>query len=152
MLMLAGLGAVGGNSDAASSLAGFVSLCMVCLITIVSIALSFFIYAPLTRFALTNQINSFWDFSGTWRFIQANIGNYLIAFLLTIVAGIIAGFGVILCVIGVVFTTFWGYLVGAHLFGQVARSHMTPTDSSMLPPMDEPPGMMQGPMEPAPSG
>lgn len=149
-----GSAAEGNGSEAAAAMGGLLTTCLSCLIIIVSIAISLFVYAPITNFALTNQINTFWDFNGAWRFIQANPGNYFIAFLLSLVANFIASFGVILCFIGVLFTTFWYMLVMGHLFGQVARSHMTPTDSSMLPPMpptDEPPSMTQGPMEPSPS-
>lgn len=141
------------DSGAASGLMGMVVLCFQCVIFIIALALSFFIYAPLTRFALNQQLNVFWDFRGTWEFINANIGNYVIAWLLVLVANFIAGFGVILCFIGVFFTTFWAYLVGAHLFGQFARGSMSPTDSTMLPPAPpmEPPSMMQEPYNPAPS-
>jgi hypothetical protein len=142
------------DSGTASGFAGALIVCFQCVTFIVSLALSFFIYAPITRFALNGKLDTFWDFQGTWQFIQGNIGNYVIAWLLLLVANFVAGFGVILCVIGVFFTSFWAYLVGAHLFGQVARTNMPPADSTLLPPappMDEPPSMMQGPYEPAPS-
>lgn len=144
----------GGDSDGLAALGGLVIACLYCVLFVGGIAVNLFVYAPLTKFAINNQINTFWDFRGAWDFIRANPGNYLIAFLLTIVANFIAGFGIIACFVGVFFTTFWGYLVAAHLFGQVARSNMNPTDTTMLPPaspMDEPPSMMQGPYEPAPS-
>lgn len=149
------LGAATGNTDTsnASGLMGLVVLCFQCLTVVLSIALSFFVYAPITRFALNNRIETFWDFQGAWNFIRANIGNYVVAFLLALVANFIGGFGVILCFIGVIFTTFWSYLVSAHLFGQVARAASAPTDAGMFPPspppMDEPPSVMQGPITPA---
>lgn len=149
-----GGGARDTGSDGFRAFGGLVVACLSCLSFIVGIAIAFFVYAPLTRFALTNELSVFWDFQGTWKFIQANTGNYVIAFLLAIVANIIASFGIIACVIGVFFTTFWAYLVVGHLYGQVARSHTAPTDSTMMPPpptIDQPPSMMQGPMDPAPS-
>jgi hypothetical protein len=143
-----------GNSGNMNSMAGILLTCVNCVIILVSLAINLFVYAPLTNFALTNQINTFWDFRGAWNFIKANTGNYIIAFLLALVANFIAGFGTILCFVGVFFTSFWALLVMSHLFGQVARSNMTPTDSGYLPPAPppaEPPSMMQGPYEPAPS-
>jgi len=139
--------------DDVGVLGGFVLSCLYCLTFIVSIVISVFAYAPLTNFALTNQISTFWDFRASWRFIQANPGNYIIAVLLALVANFIGGFGIIACFIGVFFTNFWAMLVMAHLFGQVARSNMTPADSTMFPPppADEPPSTLQGPFEPAPS-
>jgi len=53
-------------------------------------------------------------------FISANVGNYIIVIILIWVAGLIASLGVILCVIGVIFTQFWSYLVTGNLMGQLA--------------------------------
>ncbi len=132
---------------------GLVITCLYCLTTIVGLVISLFVYAPITKFAISNQLSDFWDFRGAWSFIQANPGNYVIAFLLALVANFIAGFGIIACLIGVFFTSFWAMLVMGHLFGQVARTNMNPTSSvpPPAPPMNEPPSMMQGPIEPAPS-
>lgn len=150
--------AFGANADRSGSnnigpFGGLVLTCLYCLTFIVAIIINLFVYAPLTNFAINGQLNAFWDFQGAWRFIKLNANNYIVAFLLTLVASFIAGFGVIACLIGVFFTNFWAILVMAHLFGQVARANMTPTDSTIPPPppMNEPPSMMQGPYEPAPS-
>ncbi|MBI4671759.1 MAG: DUF4013 domain-containing protein [Chloroflexi bacterium] len=153
--ILAGAGNDGGG-NAASGLLGLVGALFFCIAFVVAIAISLFTFAPLTNFALNNQLSTFWDFGGNWKFIQANVGDYLIAWLLgNIVAGIIASVvSSISCGLLSVFAIVWSYLVMAHLFAQVARSNLTPTDSSMLPPTpptDEPPSMMQGPMEPSPS-
>ena len=132
---------------------GLLGTCILCLAIIVGIATALFIYAPLTNYALTNQISTFWDFRGNWNFIRNNSNNYLIAFLLAIVASIGAGLlGGITCGLLGAFTGFWAYLVAAHLFGQVARANMVPPDAGMLPPAPPmPPSEMQGPFEPAPS-
>lgn len=155
-LLVAALGGAGSGSDdnSMAAVAGFVALCMYGLMFIVALAISLFVYAPLTNFALNNQIATFWDFRGTWKYIQTNPGNYFIAFLLALVANFIAGFGIILCFIGVIFTSFWAMLVMGHLFGQVARANTPPGDPTLFPPApptDEPPGMMQIPMDPASS-
>lgn len=146
----------GGANDAMGGIGGVLLACLYCLMFIVGIAINIFIYAPITTFALNNRINTFWDFRGIWGFIKANPGNYIIALLLALVANFVAGFGVIACFIGVFFTTFWAALVAAHLFGQVARSNSTPTDSDILPPAppptNEPPSYLPGPpYEPAAS-
>lgn len=146
----------GDTSGSAAGIFGLVGACFSCLAVIVGIATALFVYAPLTNYALTNQLSTFWDFRGNWQFIRNNSGNYIIAFLLAIVAGIIGAIaGSVTCGLLATFTSFWAYLVTAHLFGQVARSNMAPTDSTMPPPtpptFDQPPTMMQGPMDPAPS-
>lgn len=148
----------GDTSGNVSGAAGLLLTCLSCLMAIVGIVITLFLYAPLTNFALNNQISTFWDFAGNWKFIQLNAGNYIIAFLLAYVANIIAGFGIIACFIGVFFTTFWALLVTAHLFADVARGNTAPSDTTMVPPAPppmEPPTMEPpagpGPMEPAPT-
>ena len=53
--------------------------------------------------------------------IMKNLSDYIIALLIVLVAGFVAGFGIILCVIGVFFTQFWSMLVAANVFGQFWR-------------------------------
>src|SRR4029079_14738525 len=135
-----------GGASSASGIVGLFGTCMVCIAVIVGIATALFSYAPFTNYALTNQISTFWDFRGNWQFIKNNTGNYLTAFLVTIVAGFIAGIaGSITCGLLATFTAFWAYLVAAHLFGQVARANSLPSDPTMLPPAPppmEPPSTM----------
>ncbi len=133
-------GAVANGSDAAqasSGILGLMTACLSCLLALVGFVIGVTLYAPLTRFALSGQLSTFWDFSGNLNFIRENLGNYIIAVLLAIVANIIAHvFDV--CIVGVFFA-FWANLVGAHLFGQVARGasagQMMPPSSPYTPPM-----------------
>ncbi len=129
-----------GSSDGTLTALGFLLTCIGCLQFIVGVVTGFFIYAPMTRFALSGQLSTFWDFRGNWAFIQGNFGNYLIAWLLTIVAGFLGALGLILCIIPVFFTGFWASLVSSHLFGQYARGSasaqmMTPPTMSPSPTM-----------------
>ncbi len=105
-----------------SSAAGFVAA-ISCLTSILSILwgiiMALFEPAILTRFALKPEFSSGFAFEELWRFTVDNIGNVIIAVLLSIVASFLAGFGVILCGVGVFLTSFWAYLVMAHLFAQV---------------------------------
>lgn len=48
--------------------------------------------------------------------------SYLVAPLLIFAAGMVAGFGILLCIIGVFFTVFWSQAVSMHLAGQLART------------------------------
>ncbi len=130
------------GSSGAQSLAALVSVCLSCLVSIISFVLGVTLYAPITRYALSNQLSVFWDVRGNANFIQQNLGNYIIALLLSIVASIVAGFGIIACVIGAFFTQFWAYLVTAHLYGQVARG------GGFLVSQVPPPPMAPPPMEP----
>ena len=76
--------------------------------------------AIMIRFAESGQFNAGFQFGEIFSFISANVGNYIIVIILIWVAGLIASLGVILCVIGVIFTQFWSYLVAGNLMGQLA--------------------------------
>ena len=116
----------GSSSDAGGTVAsiiGIVSLCLNCVVALYSLVAGVTLYAPLTRFAMSNnQLSIFWDIRGNLDLITKNVGNYVIALLIAIVASFIAGFGIILCVIGVFFTSFWALLVAANVFGQFWRN------------------------------
>jgi hypothetical protein len=136
-----------GSSSNVASAIGILIACVQCLYILYTIIASVYLYAPLTRFALNGQLATFWDFAGNWAFIQSNIGNFVIAFIMVLIASFIGQLGFILCVIPGFFTTFWAQLVGAHLFGQYARGASAAT---MLPPPPMAP-MAPPPMEPPPT-
>ena len=101
---------------------GAVNLCFLglnCLSFVYGLLLGVILPAALTGYAITDEFGSFFRFGEIFGFIKSNLGNYAMAILLALMAQFVAGFGVILCFIGVVFTEFWAGLVGAHLFGQV---------------------------------
>lgn len=75
--------------------------------------------AALMRFAATDNIGAFFDFSEIIAFIRTNTSNYILAIVLALVAGFLSMFGMILLIVGVVFTIFWASLVTAHLYGSV---------------------------------
>jgi hypothetical protein len=118
-----GASATGGDTGGAiGGIVGIVILCFQCLIGLYALFAGLTLWAPLTRFAMSaNQLSIFWDFRSNFDFIMKNIANYIIALLLGWVASFIAGFGIILCFVGVLFTSFWANLVTAYLFGQLWR-------------------------------
>lgn len=118
-------GAAGGRDagGAAASLVGFLGLCLSCIAYLYIFVAALTLYAPMTRFAMSaNQLSLFWDFRGNLAFIQRNLTNYIIALLIAFVASFVAEFGIILCIVGVLFTLFWAYLVAAHVFGQLWKN------------------------------
>jgi hypothetical protein len=98
-----------------------------------NIAMAVWLPAAIIRFAMTNNFGAFFEFSAIKDFIQKNLNAYIVVILLGIAAGIIAGFGVILLVIGVLLTYFWALLVNSHLYGQMWRVSIgqAPLGSSM---------------------
>jgi len=74
------------------------------------------------KFAKEEQFGSFFKFAEIWAFVRDNISDYIIVVLMIWVAEIVASIvGIVACIIGLVFTTFWAYLVQAQLLGQVDR-------------------------------
>ncbi len=111
------------SSGAIASVVGILALCIECVGGLYALVAGLTVYAPLTRFAMSsNQLSVFWDFRGNLDLIMKNISNYVIAILIVLVAGFVASFGVILCFVGVVFTSFWAQLVAANVFGQFWRN------------------------------
>ena len=83
--------------------------------------------AALIRFAATDNFGAFFDFSEIIAFIQSNTSNYILAVIVAMVAGFLALFGLILLIVGVVFTIMWASLVMAHLYGSVWAGRVQPT-------------------------
>jgi Protein of unknown function (DUF4013) len=138
------LGGVGGGQNgsgrAIAGPLGAVALCFQCLYSLYAIVAVIYLYAPLTRFAQNDQLSTFWDLRGNFAFMQSNVGGYVIALIIALVAGFVGELGFILCVIPGFFTWFWSYLVTAHVFGQLARGapSMSPTAPMAPPPMAPP--------------
>lgn len=108
------------DSDAAQALV-IAAACLSCLQVILSLLGAALLPAALIRYAQYDTLGSAFQFGEIFRFISNNIGDYVIVVLLSWVASLIAMFGVILCLIGVIFTGFWSILVTANLYGQLAR-------------------------------
>jgi hypothetical protein len=128
------MGAIAGQ---AQGLEGFVSVCaagLSCLSALWGLAVAIVFPAAIIKYVDEGEFASFFKFGAIFRFIGDNLSNYIIALLLILVARIIGGLGVILCIIGVFFTMFWSTLVMGHLLGQVKGQA-----ALVSPPMVEPP-------------
>ena len=120
---MSGSGSSSGAGDAVGGVIGIVSVCLQCVGGLYGLVAGVTLYAPMTRFAMSaNQLSIFWDFRTNFDLIMKNATNYIIALLIGIVASFVAGFGIILCVVGLFFTTFWSYMVSAYMFGQFWRT------------------------------
>jgi hypothetical protein len=95
---------------------------MSCVSGIYGLFLGFVLPAAFAQYAVRGDFGAFFRFGDIGKFIKANLGNYIVAIILAAVAQCISSFGVMLCIIGAVFTQFWALLVGSHLLGQVFRS------------------------------
>ncbi len=113
-------GMQGADSDLQGVLATAL-ICLNCVQILLSLLGSALFPAALIRYAQYGSIGSAFQVGEIFSFITNNIGDYIIAILLSWVAGFISIFGLILCGIGILFTYFWSLLVMGNLYGQLAR-------------------------------
>ena len=106
------------DSDSAAVLYTIVTLCFSCFALIYGLALAFFFPAAVGELAATDNLGAAINPMNIIAHLRAAPSAYLLAFLGTIVAGFLSGFGIILCFVGVIFTTVYAYAVQGHLYGQ----------------------------------
>ncbi len=92
-----------------------------CLLIPLSFAIMFFLPAALLMVVTTRRFSAAFEFARLWSFIKANIGNYLLAIIIYLVARFVAGFGFFLLCVGIFFTEFWALCVTSYAFGDVYR-------------------------------
>jgi hypothetical protein len=115
-----------GNEDL-TAFGGIFSGCLACLMIPLSLAVTFFLPGSLLFAIVEQRFGAAFEIGRLWRFIKANIGNYLLAIVVYLIARMIGGFGVILLCVGVIFTAFWAFLITGHAFAQVYRLASNPT-------------------------
>jgi hypothetical protein len=126
---------------------GIATVCVAglsCLAALWGLLVGIVLPAATINYATEGEFASFFRLGKIWDFIRNNAGNYIIALLLTIVASLVAGLGVIACGVGVFFTGFWAALATAHLLGQVKAT------ASGIPVASAPPAAPQPPAAPEP--
>ncbi len=112
------LASVFAGSDTADTVIPLVSACCGCLLLIYGILLAFIIPAGFGELAATDQLGSAINPARILELIRADFGAYVIAWLGAIVAGFIGALGLIICVVGVIFTSAYAYAIIGHLYGQ----------------------------------
>jgi Protein of unknown function (DUF4013) len=129
-----------GEGGAAAALLG---LCFFPLIIIVALALSFVLYAALARYVATNSLSESFKFAEVIASVRSNFTPWLMLWVVSILAGLAGGLGVIAFGVGVLFTSFYAQCVVGHALGQtVAQQRPTnPYATQQMPPIDNPPSM-----------
>ncbi len=94
-----------------------------CIGTLLSMVLwlAFWMIIPYlaVQYARTGNLNTAFEFEKIIAFTKENITNLLIVLVMSIVFSIIAQFGVLALIIGLLFTTFWAGLGTYYLYGQI---------------------------------
>jgi len=88
---------------------------------IISILFSFVYPFLLCEYAVTTNFSAVFNFERMFNFIGNQVVNILIAIILTIVIGIIGSFGIILLLIGIIFTSFWAVIGSTYFYAEVYR-------------------------------
>lgn len=109
-----------GRSDES---AGVVGLCVAglgCLVALYALVVALWTPAATMNYAASGEFSAFFQFGRIWGLISQDLGGYLLALLVSAAAAFVAALaGIVLCVIGVAFTSFVAMLVYAHLLGQL---------------------------------
>jgi hypothetical protein len=117
------------DNDELNAFGSGIAGCMACLIVPLSLAVTFFMPASLTFAIVEERFGAAFELRRIWPYIKANIGNYLLAIVVYLIARMLGGFGIALLCVGVVFTAFWSFLITTHAFAQVYRLAVTPRAS-----------------------
>jgi hypothetical protein len=107
--------------DVSRAIAGGMASCVWCLFLPISLALSFWIPAAMLFAAVEQRFGAAFEFGRIYQFIKNNFANYLIAFVVYLIARFAASLGVILFCIGVVLTAFWSMIVSTYAFAYAYR-------------------------------
>jgi hypothetical protein len=120
------LGAVGDGtgSDAVRAMAAVLALVGNCLSFLLSLVIGFFQPLFYSRLAMSEQIGDGLAFGAIFGEVQGRFVDLLVVLIVAFVIGLVASFGLLLCLIGIVFTSFLGYVMTCHLYGQVRRRIM----------------------------
>lgn len=120
------LGAIGDGtgSDASRAMAAVLALVGNCLLFLISLVIAFFQPLFYSRLAMSEQISDGLAFGAIFSEVQGRFVDLLVVLIVAFVISLVASFGLLLCLIGIVFTSFLGYVMTGHLYGQVRRRIM----------------------------
>ncbi|MDR3578224.1 MAG: DUF4013 domain-containing protein [Anaerolineaceae bacterium] len=109
------------DSNYATTLTAVIGLCCGGLSLIYGLFLGFVLPAAIGNFAAKGTIGAGFSFGEIFALIRTAPVAYLIVFLASILASIIAQLGIIACVVGFFFTSAYAVVVMGHFYGQAYR-------------------------------
>lgn len=111
----------GSGREIFENLGGGMMACAWCLFFPLSLLFSFYIPAALLFAVVERDFGAAFHVGRIIGFIRDNAGNYVVAFVVYLIARFAAPLGLLMCCIGVIFTAFWTVLVATHAFAQAYR-------------------------------
>jgi hypothetical protein len=121
MFMVPSIVAQASDNDALRNVGGGMAACVWCLIFPLGLALAIWLPGALLFTVVERRFGAAFEFAQIAAFIKANIGNYLLAFVVWLVVRMIVPFGFILLCVGIFFTGFWSLVVASYAFAETWR-------------------------------
>jgi hypothetical protein len=118
--------AAAGDSEAVAGVLGLLSLCLIPLQLVVALVCVFASLAAIMRYLATDSLGEAFKFGEVIATLRNHIGSFLMILVVGILAGLVAGLGVIACGIGVLFTGFYAQCVIGHVIGQAMQRIFPP--------------------------
>ena len=113
---------------------GVISVCvavLACLQLLLALAVSVWTPAAAMNYAATDEFAALFRFDQIWGLISGHLGDYIVALLVYWLVSMVAFFvGVVLCLVGTIFTSFIATLIFAHLLGQVLSKSREPAPAA----------------------
>ncbi|MBN1149449.1 MAG: DUF4013 domain-containing protein, partial [Anaerolineales bacterium] len=106
------------GDETVMSVVTVLTICLSCITLIYSIFMGLVLPAAMAKFAATGQLGAAFRFGEVFGLVRAAPAAYVIVLVGSFVASIIAMLGMVVCVIGVLFTAAYASVINAHLYGQ----------------------------------
>ena len=118
--------AAAGDSEAGAGVVGLLTLCFIPIQLIAALVCGLAALAAIMRYLATDSLGEAFKFGEVIATLRNHIGSFLMILAVGILAGLVAGLGVIACGIGVLFTTFYAQCVIGHVIGQAMQRIFPP--------------------------
>ncbi len=109
---------IGVLADNAEGLSTLFSFLLSCLNFLWAIAMSLLLPAAIAFYVAEDELSAAFRFGEIFAFVRNNLKTYVITFLMSWVADFIGGLGSIVCGVGALVTSPYGWMVIGHLYGQ----------------------------------
>jgi hypothetical protein len=118
--LMVGIGSAASNqnSDVIGGSIAVLTTCIVCFASIYGILAGLLLPAAFGNFIATDKLGAAFRIGEVWGLFRANPGAYLLVFVGTILSGLIASLGTIICLVGALFTLAYSQVINGHLYGQ----------------------------------
>ncbi len=112
----------GSEQEAVRDIGGGIFGCASCIVSFVGLGINLLLPAAMLMAVMSRRFGAAFEFGRIWSFIRANVGNYILAIIVEIVASMLSMAGLMLLCVGIIFTHFWAATVAGFAFAQVYRT------------------------------